>query len=447
MMLRQNMMARREWRTLGVLLVLVCGCVSWGRAADPFEPTVTRREATLLQRVSARVATNDLQGAVVLLQDANLEKGSAALNFALGNVHFLANELEESAAAYRAAVKKHPKFRRAIMNLGRVYLSQEKTADAIDVYREVVKDGQASSDILILMGRALLMEGNSVSAETAFRHALLLQPRDAQALAGLATCLLRQERYAEGAALTQELIQRDGGTREHWSLRANALLLMAKHGAALRVLETARRLQRIDNPMLVMLGDLYLNAGQPAEAVRVYQEALGGKEPSPEFLLRALDGLMAVGESETDEHAGMLIDRGSKLLTTVPDVFTPMQQRRFLRLKARHLVRIGESEAAEKVYANLVEQDPLDGVSLLALGDLHGAAGRSEHALMAYERAGRVRGIEVRALLRQAELEANRERYGRAVELLEAAQAFEDQPHVATFLEQVRRLAGSTGSR
>jgi hypothetical protein len=59
---------------------------------------------------------------------------------------------------------------------------------------------------------------------------------------------------------------------------------------------------------------------------------------------------------------------------------------------------------------------------------------------MAYERAARVAGFEARGLIRQAQVEVERERYPRAIELLEAAQAFDAQPHVARYIEQLRRM-------
>ena len=78
---------------------------------------------------------------------------------------------------------------------------------------------------------------------------------------------------------------------------------------------------------------------------------------------------------------------------------------------------------------------------MLALADLHLAAGCTEAAGMMLERAGRVEGLDARALVRQAQLEVEQGRFRAAVSLLGSAQAFDEQPHVARYLEQVRRLA------
>jgi lipopolysaccharide biosynthesis regulator YciM len=77
---------------------------------------------------------------------------------------------------------------------------------------------------------------------------------------------------------------------------------------------------------------------------------------------------------------------------------------------------------------------------LLILAELHREADRLEDAVMACERASRIQGFEADALILQGRIEAERERYARAVELLEAAQSFEDRPYVARYLEQLRRM-------
>jgi hypothetical protein len=61
------------------------------------------------------------------------------------------------------------------------------------------------------------------------------------------------------------------------------------------------------------------------------------------------------------------------------------------------------------------------------------------------ERASRVRGFEVRALLLRAQIAVELDRYRQAVEHLEAAQELQPSPRVERYLAQVRRLAGLDG--
>jgi hypothetical protein len=59
---------------------------------------------------------------------------------------------------------------------------------------------------------------------------------------------------------------------------------------------------------------------------------------------------------------------------------------------------------------------------------------------MTCERAARIPGHEADTLVLHAQIEVERQRYARAAELLEAAQAFEQRPYVQRYLDQVRRM-------
>jgi len=405
-------------------------------AHDPFEPTVTKEESLLINAAMNVAATNRTQ-AILMLSSKSLAEASPALDFAIGNLQFQSERLDEAADSYQAALKKSPKFRGAIMNLGRVYLMQERTDDAIKLYQQLVADGQADADILLLLGHALLMENAPVSAESAYRQSLLLRPKYPEAMLGMAKALMRQERYAEGLALVGEILQRDPNNRELWSLRANAYLSMGKHTEAMRTIEKARRLGCADAEMLATLGDLLLNQDQPEDALRVYEAAFAGDTPSVARMLRAIEGFLMVGDAQ---GAIRMIARADTDTSSGGVSFSETQKTAILRLKAELAQQTGRSADAMALCREVLELDPLDGRTMLVLAQLEQDAGRLEDAVMTCERAARVKGYEADALVRQAQIEVQRERYSRAASLLEAAQTFEDRPHVARYLEQVRRM-------
>jgi len=435
--------ARKRY-ALGVMLILMSGCTmavardghGGQHGNDPFEPTVTREESALLN-TAMRVAGTNVAQAIRMLQTKELPEASPALDFAIGNLHFQNERLDEAAVAYEAALKKLPKFRSAVMNLGRVYLMQERTEDAIKLYQQLVSDGQADADILLLLGHALLMENAPVSAESAYRQSLLLRPKHPDAMLGMAKALMQQERYAEGLALVGEIIQRDPKNRELWSLRANAYLSMGKHAEGMRTIEKSRRLGCADAEMLATLGDLLLNHDQPEDALRVYEAAFAGDTPSVERMLRAIEGFLMVGDAQGATEMIARADAGtSKTGVSVSET----QKTALLRLKAELAQQTERFAEAMAICKQVLKLDPLDGRTMLVLAELEQDAGRLEDAAMTCERAARVKGYEADALVRQAQIEVQRERYGRAASLLEAAQTFEDRPHVGRYLEQVRRM-------
>ncbi|RLC46794.1 MAG: hypothetical protein DRH70_04780 [Candidatus Coatesbacteria bacterium] len=400
------------------------------------EPIVSSQEAKLLRQV-AQLADTDPEAAIKLLASKVTPQSSAALDLALGNLEFQQGRLEEAEEAYRAALKKFPAFARARMNLAQVLIRQEKLSHVTEVLRPVLISGQAGPEAFTLLGYAFLLQGQLLPAETAYRQALLLKPDDVNTSLGLAKCLLEQERYHEAIRLLEGLVEREPQRSQLWLLLANAYLALEKPRQAIVKLECARRLGIASAEVLATLGDLYLNCRQAAEALAAYKEAFAGDEPPLDRLLRSVQGFLML---RMPAEADSLLRQARKVAQESPSSLSPDQHRKLLRLEAQQAYLSGDRKAALMAYKRLLEEDPLDGDALIALGDLYREADELEEAIIAYERAARISGKEAQALVRQAQVEVERERYARAVELLEAAQAIDPRPNVARYLDQVREL-------
>ena len=422
----------------GVLLLL---CLASFAEPEPTEPTVTREEQELIEQAMGVAATN-AQGAVKMLSAEINEETSAALDFAVGTIFFQADELEGAARAYTEAVRKLPTFRAALVNLGQTQLLVDDAGGAVITLTRVVRQGWGDVSTYKLLGHALLSEGMSVAAENAFRQVLLLAPTDADGSLGLAKCLLEQQRYAEGLAMVEGLLKNEPQRRELWSLRASLYLAMDRTDDALYALETARRLRYATPDMLATLGDLYVNRGQPEEAAARYAAAFAGKSPPIGRLLRAAEGFLL---NDEPEHAESLLKVVKRERKDAGPTLTRAEARLCRRLEAELARRGGELDLARTLYETMLRDDPLDGEALLRLGDLHRTEGRLQDALAAYERTARLEGREAQGFVRQAQVEVERGRYSRAVELLESSLVYDDTPRVRRYLEQVRRLAELTG--
>lgn len=418
-----------------VLLFLGCGLACAGQpAADPFEPQVTKKEAELIRKVME--AENAGKG-LEMLAGEDLDKASPALVFLKGNLYFQMEKLDEAEACYRKALERLPRYRQAIMNLGKVYLLQDRPKESIKLYQDLASGGQVDAEMMLLLGHALMMEGQAVSAENAYRNVLLLDVKSASARLGLVKALLRQERYPESVSLLKELLSADPSAGELWSLLSSAYLAMDRNGKAVIAIETARRLGAATPQMLAALGDLYLNRGQPVEASGAYESAFRVEDPSVSRMLRAAEGFLMTGEPG---RAETLLKKAEDL-SGKADHFSPKDKLTLLRLKGELAAATGKTDKAVKLYKELVRKDPLNARTMILLGNIYCEAGRYEDAASEYERAARVPGFEAEALIQQAQVEIDRERYGKAVELLENAQVFEQQPHIDQYLKQLRRLA------
>jgi tetratricopeptide (TPR) repeat protein len=371
---------------------LAAAVPAWGGGGGA-EPPLTERTAETIRRTAALAETNVVE-AVAALEKSHAADDGPALAFALGNLYWRAGRLEDARRLYEEALTAWPRYRRARLNLGRLELTAGHADEAMRLMREAVESGDVDADVMLLFGHALLLSEQPVSAEGAYRQALLLRPGDADAMLGLARCLLGQERYRDGAALLDELAGRRPERREVWLWRARSLLALGEPRRAAVMLETARRLECADSEMLADLGDLYVNAGQPADALERYEEAFSVEIPNPDRLLRAAEGCLLLGrpedarrflkrageatpESETEEAAGLV--------------------RRRLRLEGDLAVTEGRPEDAVGAYESLLRTHPLDADVLVRLGDVRRGMGRLEAARIAYERAARIPGWAARA--------------------------------------------------
>ncbi len=423
---RASLPLSRLWLVSALFLFFCCALF----AQSSTEPRVTAREAALLSQ-AAEVAVTNMPKAVELLAAARGPDSSAALDFAIGNFRFQGGQYGEAVAAYLEAVRKWPAFRDARKNLGRAYLLLEREQDAIKVYQGLVVEGYVDADIYLLLGHGLMMKRHAVPAETAYRQVLLLDPEHRDAQRGLIQALLEQERFAEVRNLLRGALDQQPGEASYWSLLANVEVALDDTAAAIRTVETARRLDACPPLLLMLLGDLYLDAGRAADAVACYAEARAAGGVENARFLRAVEGLVQLGEAE---KAVMLLDK----VATGPD--PEVKDTTVVRLRAEIAALQGNTKQAVALYRELAAADPLDGRVLLRLGDLLRETGAAGEAELTYERAGRVAGFEADSLVRRARLEVDAQRFAEAVELLEAAQRLNPQSNTARYLEQIQRL-------
>ena len=400
------------------------------------EPTVSTHESNLLKNVS-ELAESDIEKAITLLSSEITSESSAALDFALGNLKFQQDQLEEAENDFRTALKKLPGFYLARMNLVKVLIREEKFTQAVEAIQPLLTSGQADTEIYTLLGYISLSQGRATIAETAYRQALLLNPDDSNVSLGLAKCLLEQERYNEAIKLLENLVEKEPSRSELWILMANSYLAIENTQKAVVKLESARRLGILSTEALATLGDLYLNSRQPEEALTAYKEAFSHTAYSPDRLLRATEAFLMIRKPE---EADTLLEQIKATFRQNTSFLNNEQSIKLLRLEAQQAYLSGNREAAEKAYKHILEKNPLDGDALLAIGDIHREAGEMEEAIISYERAARISEKKTIALVKQAQVEVERERYAQAVELLQEAQSIDPQPNVVRYLEQIKRI-------
>jgi tetratricopeptide (TPR) repeat protein len=405
-------------------------------AETDIEPRVTEAERGQMQKILDLISTDKMSEAAVMIEKARNDAASAVFDFTLANIYFQQEKLDDASAAYRIAVEKYPKFRRAWRNLGLIYVRQNNYEKALPALTRVVELGGGDAVTYGLLGFAYFSVGNSLSAESAYRMAILLDPTTMDWKMGLARSLFRQERFADAAALCGQLISDQPERADLWLLQANAFIGLNQPLKAAENYQLVDHLGKSTAESLNMLGDIYINEELYEMAVNTYISAME-KNPTgnAERAVRAAKVLIANGA----------IKETRKLIESIEQIhgehLESRNRKELLKLRARLAVAEGAGKEEVSVLEKIVEIDPLDGEALILLGQNCARSGDIEKAVFYYERAANIEQYEADAKVRHAQLLVGKGKYTEALPLLRRAQQIKPRDNIQKYIEQVERIA------
>jgi tetratricopeptide (TPR) repeat protein len=400
------------------------------------EPRATPAERETLEKIIPLMA-DDPQQAMQLL-GAAIQAGQTGptLEFTLGNLHFQRDELEEAARWYRSALDRFPNYVRAHKNLGLVQFRNGQMAEAAASLTRMIELGRGDALTYGLLGHAYSQLDQALSSETAYRLAILLDPRTLDWRMGLVRVLYKQQRHQEVAALCAELIERHPEQKEMWLLQAGAWIGLDQPMKAAQNYEALARLGQATPETLNALGDIYVNQGLMDLAASAYVRAVElSPDGNPSAALRAAEILAS---RDAREQARDLLGRLEAPGRAAP---SEADRRRMLMLRARIAAAEGHGDDAAVVLEQIVTLDPLDGDALMLLGQHCTRAGQLEKALLYYERAAGLPVHEADASIGRAQILVGQEKYSEALPLLKRAQELRPRDEVARYIEQVERAA------
>ncbi len=401
------------------------------------EPRVDEDEVQEMQQVMELIAADDLDAAARMIEERRDGSSSAVYDFTLANIHFQREELVPAANNYELAVGKYPKFRRAWRNLGVIRIRQEDFPKAIPALTRVIELGGADAITYGLLGFAYANLEKNLTAESAYRMALLLDPETMDWKMGLARTLFKQERFADAASLCGNLIAEYPERGDLWLLQANAFIGLEQPLHAAENYELVDRLGQSTAESLNTLGDIYANEGLFELAVDSYTRALAKPGCRPDRAIRAARMMAARNALDATDQVVNAIEAsaGSSLETS--------QRKALLKLHARLAVARGATGEETRALEEIVALDPLDGEALILLGQHHDRAGESEKAIFYFERAANIESCEADAKVRHAQLLVRQGKYAEALPLLRSAQVVKPRSNIQEYLEQVERVAGT----
>ncbi|WFB35464.1 tetratricopeptide repeat protein [Kiritimatiellota bacterium B12222] len=422
------------------LIRMCCSYLLYGAIAgpvtDPFSPQISTKTSERVQEIQ-NLAGQDLEGAIALTLETESNEDAAVLAFVLGNLYFQNEQYEEAEEAYAQAVEFFPAFRSAKINLGRIYLIQEKPELTVSLYQELVRDGVADGETWTLLGHALMQESEPVAAESAYRQAWLLDLSKQEAKRGLLNSLLQQERYEEVRFLSKELLADAPLQKEYWSAKSHAELALGDHNAAMNSLEQARRLGQADPQMLTVLGELYLEQRIPEQAVVSFQQAVKDGAGGIDRQMKIVEVLLNADLTEEATAIFAQVQLSYEAMGVQEQV---PYEGEVIKLNSRIQLQKGSLEAASDLLISYLGKEPMDGEALMMMAEALRGQGEWLQAESYLERATRIKGMEADALVQLAMLQVDNKQWPQAIQSLERAQVFEEQEQVTRYLQQLRRM-------
>lgn len=407
-------------------------------AETEIEPRVTSDEREKMQKVLAHISSDQMDKAIILLKKNRGEKTNALYDFMLANIFFQQEKLDEAIEVYEIAVKKYPKFRRAWRNLGMIYVRKSEFSKALPALRRVIELGGSDAITYGLLGFAYSSVENFISAESAFRFAVLLDSATMDWKMGLARCLFKQESYSQAASLCGSLIEKQPDNADLWLLQANAYIGLNQPLKAAENYEFVDRLGKSTVDSLNMLGDIYINENLYEMAVSSYIRAM--EKDQVQNTKRAIRAAKVLTANGAIKETQLLIERIESLQS---DTIEADAKKELLKLKARLAVAEGSGDEEARVLEEIVALDPLDGEALILLGQHYKRSNKSEKAIFYYERAASIEKFEADAKVRHAQLLVSKGKYKEALPLLRRAQTLKPRNDVLKYLDQVEHIAKS----
>ena len=412
---------------------------SYGFSATEPEPK-DDEEKLALKNAADMLGLANFNGAIDELERLTKAKGgnvSAVIKFSLANLYFQKQNEKEAKKYYIETVKDFPDYLQARKNLGLVYFRESNYDKCIENYTKALQLGDNSAMVYGLLGVCFHSREHFISAEAAYRQALIDEPDNDDWKLNLARCLLQQDKYKDAIGIINELLDKDPEDKQLWLLQGNAFLGLGQIDKAAGNLEILRRMGKADTPALLHLGDIYMNKQMTVLAYGAYDDALKAKEGKKDVdeFLRSADSLMNFAAHGLAQ----------KLISSIRRAFrnniSEEQNLKILTLDSQIDIVQDRPEKAVPKLERIISLDPLNGRALIILGKYYRDSAKNyEQAIFMFERASELEDYRRNALVELGKLMVAQKRWDEAVDLLQRAQDVEYQESVQSYLDQVDQV-------
>lgn len=364
---------------------------------------------------------------------------SAILDFALATLKLQLGENKEAIKYLEIATAKFPNYLRAWQNLGLAKLQEGDYPKAAEALSKAVGLGGANSSLYGMLGFAMISQEHYISAEAAYKNAVLLDAKNLEWKLGLVKCYVAQSKFDEAIRLLDEVLESDPENDKMWDYQARIFMQTENFKKAAVNFEILRRMEKASSSQLLTLGDVYMMQGSQTLALEAYLGGIAAKGGS-ENLERALRTASLLSSRGSFEDASALLNQ---LQNEHEASLTGEQKAQIWKLEAKADLAQDRGEKAAETLEKVIAANPLDGEALILTGDYFAGIDEREKAEFRYERAAKISGHEANAWVKHARLLVQHQKYVKALELLTKAQKLDPRESVQRYIEAVQRVAGS----
>lgn len=396
------------------------------------EPKLTSKDRPLQEQLLPYISKNPEKAIEIILLSLDSDTNPAFYNI-LGNLNYQVGNYAESEKYLKISLESFPTLRRSWRTLALCYVQQNKLNLAISPLIKVIQLGGGDAQSYGLLGYSYLNDGKFESSLSAYRMARMFEPDSFDFKRGQALCLLNTFQTKAAIALFDELLSDHPEEMSFWTAQASAYIEIEDFGKAIANLQTLEDLGMANWASLNLLGDLYLNDKLPNLALAKYSSAIKmDPNQTTEGYVRPLANLV---QKKYYKEASILL----KIINPIVDGKTNQDQARILRNSSAQIeMNIGSPEKAFSILEKAIQEDPLDGSSLLLLGQFYADKKDFYQAEFYLERATSLKEHEADALIALGQLKLAQSDLQEALTYLEKSYQLSPNQNLNKFINSIK---------
>ncbi|TMO67802.1 tetratricopeptide repeat protein [Pseudoalteromonas aurantia] len=337
---------------------------------------------------------------------------SIAMLMLKAQVYFALEEYDKAVQTYLVSLSRSPQLVRAHIDLGQLYMLQNKTNKAREYFARAVELGAKEAEVYGQLGYLNLTQYGPFSAITAYQQALAIEPDNKQWQQGLFISLTQAKMFDAAQALLTDLITKEPDNSQFWLDQAVLQLEQSRNAEALASLE-----------MAILLGDKRVNNLKIAAQLHLQRDSFP----------RAVELIKAHINTETLDlkslHAYLSWLNQREMWSDVEDVLLELTKntneynnakQSVIYLYTAELKRNqNQPKLAKTHYKNAINKDPNNGHALLSYANFLVTEKSFIEAETFYLRAEALEKTQRHAMLGRAQMYVDIQNYQAALSILQ----------------------------